>query len=371
MAEQRKIRVAVVFGGRSTEHEISCVTAGGVISAIDTDRYEIVPIGITRAGEWTLSSAELERLAIVDGRLPEVDGSGPRLAVPFSGAADLMVLADGEAPRPLGGIDVVLPLLHGPLGEDGTVQGLFEMMDVRYAGAGVFASAASMDKIFMKTLFTGHGIPTGRYVAVPDRAWRGERKRVLDDIAELGDTLFVKPARGGSSMGITRVADAADTDAVVAAIESARAHDPKVIVEAAVPGREIECGVLESLDGGAPETSLPAEIHVAEGFDFYDFQAKYLSTSTLTIPADLPAEVVAEIRREAARTFEALGCEGLARVDFFYGDDGRVYVNEINTLPGFTPSSAFPQMWAASGVDYPALVDRIIQTGLRRAPGLR
>jgi len=371
MAEQRKIRVAVIFGGRSAEHGISCVTAGGVISAIDTEKYDIVPIGIARDGAWLLTSADPADLAIVDGRLPEVGAaSGPELAVPFSGATDLIVL-DGDTPRRLGGFDVALPLLHGPLGEDGTVQGLFEMMDARYAGAGVFASAASMDKVFMKALFTGHAIPTGSYVAVPERAWRGERKRVLDDIAELGGTVFVKPARGGSSVGISKVADAADAETVTAAVEEARRHDPKVIVEAAITGREVECGVLESVDGGAPDVSLPAEIHVADGFDFYDFEAKYLSTSSLTIPAELPAEVIAEIRREAARTFEALGCEGLARVDFFYGDDGRIYVNEINTLPGFTASSAFPQMWAATGIDYPLLVDRMIETALRRAPGLR
>ncbi|GAA4891019.1 D-alanine--D-alanine ligase family protein [Streptomonospora salina] len=367
MAEQRKIRVAVIFGGRSPEHEISCVTAGGVISAIDTDRYEIVPVGIARDGSWVLYSADPAQLAIVDGRLPEVDASGSEVSVPFDGGGDLLV-DDGDGPRRLGGIDVALPLLHGPLGEDGTVQGLFEMMGIPYVGAGVFASAASMDKVFTKTLFTGHGIPTGSYVAVPDRAWRTERKRVLDDIAELDGTVFVKPARGGSSVGISKVGEAADPEAVTAAVEEARRHDTKVIVEAAVSGREVECGVLESPDGGAPDVSQPAEIHVADGYDFYDFEAKYLSSSSLTIPAALPAEVVAEIRREAARTFEALGCAGLARVDFFYADDGRVYVNEINTMPGFTPSSAFPQMWAEAGLDYPSLVDRMIRAALDRGP---
>ncbi|GAB3452789.1 D-alanine--D-alanine ligase family protein [Streptomonospora sediminis] len=373
MAEQRKIRVAIIFGGRSSEHAISCITAGGVLSAIDTAHYDVVPIGIARDGTWVLCPADPGRLAVVDGKLPEVDSSGPQLAVPFSGATDLIVLeGDGEGGGTrLGGFDVVLPLLHGPFGEDGTIQGLFEMMDARYAGAGVFASAAAMDKVFMKTLFTGNGIPTGSYVAVPDRAWRTERKRVLDDIAELGGTVFAKPARGGSSLGIGKVGDASDGDAVSAAIEEARRYDPKVIVEAAVAGREIECGVLEPVDGGPPDVSVPAEIHVAEGLEFYDFQAKYLSADCLSVPADLPEEVTAEIRREAARTFDALGCEGLARVDFFYGDDGRVYVNEINTMPGFTPSSAFPQMWAATGLAYPALVDRMIRTGLDRAPGLR
>ncbi|WP_067966879.1 D-alanine--D-alanine ligase family protein [Nocardiopsis trehalosi] len=371
MAEQRKIRVAVVFGGRSSEHEISCVTAGGVISVIDTDRYEVVPIGITRDGTWVLESGDTDRLAIDQGRLPVVDASGTALALPFDSRADLLVLEPGAVPHRLGEVDVILPLLHGPFGEDGTIQGLFEMMGARYAGAGVLASAAAMDKVLMKALLRGSGIRSGEYVAVTDGRWRRERKRVLDDIAELGATLFVKPARAGSSVGISKVADASDTDAVVAAIEAAREHDPKVIVEAAIAGREIECGVLESLDGGAPDVSLPAEIHVAEGFDFYDFEAKYLSTSSLTIPADLPADAIEDIRRLAARTFEAVGCEGLARVDFFYGDDGEVYVNEINTMPGFTPSSAFPQMWAATGVDYPTLVDRILRTALTRPPGLR
>ncbi|MDA8372015.1 MAG: D-alanine--D-alanine ligase [Nocardiopsaceae bacterium] len=371
MAEQRKIRVAVVFGGRSSEHEISCVTAGGVISVIDTDRYEVLPIGITREGGWVLTSSDSEQLAITEGRLPTVEGDGTRLALPFDESAELLIVEPDAVPRRLGQVDVVLPLLHGPFGEDGTIQGLLEMMGARYAGAGVFASAASMDKVFMKAILAGHGIRTGAYVAVTDREWRRERKRVLDDIAELGGTLFVKPARAGSSVGISKVGDAADTDAVIAAIEAAREHDPKVIAEVAVSGREIECGVLESADGGAPDVSLPAEIHVAEGFEFYDFTAKYLSTSSLTIPARLPAEAVEEIRRLAGRTFEAVGCEGLARVDFFYGDDGEIYVNEINTMPGFTPSSAFPQMWAATGVDYPNLVDRIIQTALEREPGLR
>ncbi|GAA3750451.1 D-alanine-D-alanine ligase [Spinactinospora alkalitolerans] len=371
MAEQQKTRVAVVFGGRSSEHEISCVTAGSVLSVIDTDRYEIVPIGITRAGNWMLTSAEPERLAITDGRLPAVEEAGSALALPFDTDSTFLEVHPGAAPQALGRVDVVLPLLHGPFGEDGTIQGLFEMMGARYAGAGVFASAASMDKVFMKALLAGQGLKTGRYVAVGDRAWQRERKRILDDVAELGGAVFVKPARAGSSIGITKVRDAADTDAVTAAIEAAREHDPKVIVEAGISGREVECGVLESLDGGAPDVSLPAEIHVAEGFDFYDFEAKYLSSSSLTIPADLPTDVTERIRLLAAETFEAMGCEGLARVDFFYGDDGEVYVNEINTLPGFTPASAFPQMWAATGLDYAALVDRLIQTALRRGTGLR
>ncbi|MFL1430918.1 MULTISPECIES: D-alanine--D-alanine ligase family protein [unclassified Nocardiopsis] len=373
-SEQRRIRVAVVFGGRSSEHEISCVTAGSVLSVIDHDRYEVVPVGITKTGNWVLTSGDPERLRIEEGTkaLPTVSEEGGReLALPFDAAGQLMVVDPAEGPSRLAEVDVVLPLLHGPFGEDGTIQGLFEMMGVRYAGAGVFSSAAAMDKVFMKAILTGNGIPTSDYVAITDRRWRTERKKVLDDIAELGETVFVKPARAGSSVGISKVRDSSDTDAVVAAIEAAREHDPKVLVEAQVIGREIECGVLESEDGGTPDVSFPAEVHVAEGFDFYDFEAKYLSTSGLTIPAEIPEEVTARLRGLAAEVFEAMGCEGLARVDFFYTKDGEVLVNELNTMPGFTPASAFPQMWAATGVDYATLVDRMITTALRRSPGLR
>ncbi|SHJ59874.1 D-alanine-D-alanine ligase [Nocardiopsis flavescens] len=373
-SEQRRIRVAVVFGGRSSEHEISCVTAGSVLSVIDHDRYEVVPVGITKSGNWVLTSGDPERLRLREGAeaLPTVaEGEGRNLALPFDSAGRLMVVDPAEGPSRLAEVDAVLPLLHGPFGEDGTIQGLFEMMGVRYAGAGVFSSAAAMDKVFMKAILTGNGIPTSDYVAVTDRRWRTERKKVLDDIAELGATVFVKPARAGSSVGISKVGDSSDTDAVVAAVEAAREHDPKVLVEAQVVGREIECGVLEAEDGGAPDVSFPAEVHVAEGFDFYDFEAKYLSTSGLTIPARIPEDVTARLRGLAADVFEAMGCEGLARVDFFYTEDGEVLVNELNTMPGFTPASAFPQMWAATGLDYAALVERMITTALRRSPGLR
>ena len=372
-SEQRKIRVAVVFGGRSSEHEISCVTAGSVLSVIDRDRYEVVPVGVTRTGNWVLTSGDTERLRLdpAGGSLPSVPEDGAGLALPFDKAGELIVVDPEKGPERLAGVDVVLPLLHGPFGEDGTIQGLFEMMGVRYAGAGVFSSAASMDKVFMKAMLRGNGIPTSDYVSITDRQWRHERKKVLDDIAELGATVFVKPARAGSSVGISKVNDSSDTDAVVAAVEAAREHDPKVLVEAQVVGREIECGVLEAEDGGVPEVSLPAEIHVAEGFEFYDFEAKYLSTSSLTIPARIPEEVTARLRAMAADVFEAMGCEGLARVDFFYTDSGDILVNELNTMPGFTPASAFPQMWSASGVDYAELVERMISTALRRSPGLR
>ncbi|NKZ04840.1 D-alanine--D-alanine ligase family protein [Actinomadura latina] len=373
MSQVSKIRVAVVFGGRSSEHAISCVTAGAVMAAIDRDRYEVVPIGIARDGRWVLPPADL-RLAIEDGRLPEVTGAGGVLALPFDpDSRGLMVVQPGEIPEPLAEVDVVLPLLHGPYGEDGTIQGLLDLAGVRYVGAGVLASAVGMDKGYMKLVWQARGLPVGPYVLVGDREWRRERKRKIDEIKELGladgTPVFVKPARAGSSMGISRVTGEADLEA---AVDAAREHDPKVIVEAAIEGREIECGVLQGEDDGPAEASLPAEVLTSGEQDFYDFETKYLDGATrMEIPPALPPAAIEEVRRVAVQAFEALDCEGLARVDFFHTPDGRWILNEINTMPGFTPASAFPQMWAATGLGYAALVDRLIQTALKRSTGLR
>jgi D-alanine--D-alanine ligase len=243
----------------------------------------------------------------------------------------------------------------------------------------VFASAAGMDKEYMKLILAARGLPIGRYVVVQDRQWRGltglggvdgERKRILDEIAELGWPVFVKPARGGSSIGISRVDGPGDS--LTEAIEAAREHDPKVLVEAVVDGMEIECAVLEGIDGGPPEASVPAQVLLDAHSEFYDFGAKYLATSThMAIPAPLPAPATDQIRRLACAAFDAISCEGLARVDFFYTPAGEVVINEINTMPGMTPSSAFPLMWAATGLPLPQLVDRIIQTALQKRSGLR
>jgi D-alanine-D-alanine ligase len=373
---QRKIRVAVVFGGRSTEHAISCASAGLVLSAIDRERYEVLPIGITTDGRWVLTSGDPARLALSGGPLPSVESVATPGAeiTPRTGAGGgaLQVSTPGQVPRDLGEVDVVLPLLHGTYGEDGTLQGLLEMTGTAYVGAGVFASAAGMDKEYMKLIMSARGLPVARYVVVRDRDWSsgpGERKRVLDEIAELGWPVFVKPARGGSSIGITRVTGPADLEG---AIEAARAHDPKVLAEAAVDGMEIECAVLEGLDGGPPEASVPGQVVIDERSPFYDFAAKYLdSATTMTIPAPIPAAAAEAIRRLACAAFDAISCEGLARVDFFYTPAGAVLVNEINTMPGMTPASAFPMMWAASGLPLPQLIDRMIQTALRRRPGPR
>jgi D-alanine-D-alanine ligase len=368
----RKPRVAIVFGGRSSEHAISCVTAGSVLDAIDRTAYDVVPIGIATDGRWVLESGDTERLRITGpDRLPEVDGDRAAIALlREQGSTDLVVHEPAQPPQTLGEVDVVFPLLHGPWGEDGTIQGMFEMAAVRYVGAGVLASAVGMDKAYAKIVLRDAGLPVLPAEMVTAREWYRDPDGVRHRVAELGFPLFVKPARAGSSMGISKVHDASELDA---AIEEAHRHDPKALVErAAIGAREVECGVLEALDG-TPETSLPAEVKVGGGHEFYDFAAKYLPEehTELDIPADLPDEVATEVREMAARAFTALGCEGLARVDFFVMPDGSLVVNELNTMPGFTPTSMYPRMWAAAGVDYPALVDRLIQLALQRSTGLR
>jgi D-alanine-D-alanine ligase len=364
-------RVAVVFGGRSTEHAVSCVSAGSVLAAIDRDRYDVVPVGISREGRWVLAGEELQHLAITGGDLPEVPGEGA--AVVLSGDPThrgLAVHEAGRVPEELGEVDVVLPLLHGPYGEDGTLQGLLELAGVPYVGSGVFASAAAMDKGHMKMLLQGAGLPVGPYAVIAPRQWATDRAAVRETVAALGYPVFVKPARAGSSVGITKVLGPGVLDE---AIESARGHDPRVVVEAMVEGREIECGVLEGVAGGPPEASVPGEVVVGGEHEFYDFAAKYLPDegTDLIVPADLPDAVAKEVQDLACQAFEALACEGLARVDFFVTPDGSVVVNEVNTMPGFTPVSMFPLMWQASGLDYPALVDRLVQTALARPIGLR
>ncbi len=360
-------RVAVVFGGRSSEHAISCVTAGSVLRAIDQDRYEVVPIGISRDGQWVLHEKDHQSLALTDGRLPEVE---PGKAVVALSGNELVVSEPGDVPRALGTVDVVFPLLHGPWGEDGTIQGLLETAGLRYVGAGVLASAAGMDKQFMKLLFQAQGLPVTPYTVITARDWERDRSACEETVAALGFPVFVKPARGGSSFGISKVDS---PDRLAAAVAEAQRYDPKVLVEAYAAGaREIECGVLETLDGDA-EASVPAEIGVGGDHEFYDFEAKYLSeeTTQLDIPAELPEETAERVRSLAVRAFRAVGCEGLARVDFFVLPQGGVVINEINTMPGFTPTSVFPRAWAASGLPYPELVDRLIRLALNRPAGLR
>jgi D-alanine-D-alanine ligase len=364
-----KPRVAVVFGGRSAEHGVSCLTAGSVLGAIDRDRYDVVPVGISTAGQWVLETDSGERLAITGDTLPEVDEKAPAVVLSNS---ELVVTEAGEVPRVLGEVDVVFPVLHGPFGEDGTIQGLLEMAGVRYVGAGVLASAVGMDKHYMKVVFQAVGLPVTPYAVFTANQWGSDRSACKESAAALGYPLFVKPARAGSSFGITKAHGPDELDDAVA---EAQRHDPKVLVEAFAGGaREIECGVLQSLDGdGPPEASVVAEIKVGGGHEFYDFAAKYLpeQATELDVPARVGDDVSERVRGLAIRAFQAIGAEGLARVDFFVMPDGAVVINEINTMPGFTPTSVFPRMWAATGLDYPALVDRLITMAARRPLGLR
>jgi D-alanine-D-alanine ligase len=362
----------ILFGGRSGEHGISVATAGGVLGAIDREKYEVVPVGITRDGQWVVADDDAGRWAIADGRVPEVPAAPGEVVLPLrAGSRDVRVIEAGQVPSVLGEVDVVFPLLHGPYGEDGTVQGLLELADVRYVGSGVLASAVGMDKHFMKMVFAGHGLPIGPYTVIRPGEWDTRRDEVLSEVAALGLPLFVKPARAGSSLGVSRVDSLYDMDA---AVRAAAEHDPKVIVEAGIEGREIECAVLGGRAGKRPRASLPGEIEVTAGdHDFYDFEAKYLAEADveLSCPASLPDHVIKEIQEVAIRTFEAVGAEGLSRVDVFVGPDERVVVNEINTMPGFTPFSMYPRMWAASGLPYPELIDELIQLALERPVGLR
>ncbi|ACZ31303.1 D-alanine/D-alanine ligase [Xylanimonas cellulosilytica DSM 15894] len=377
MSEQpspaRKTRVALLFGGRSGEHAISAATAAGVLRAIDRDVYDVVPVGITRDGRWVVAADEPERWEITDGRLPEVtsdDGAEVVLSL-TAGERTLRVLEPGQVPGVLGEVDVVFPLLHGPFGEDGTLQGLLELADVHYVGAGVLASAVGMDKHFMKLVLEGQGLPVGPYTVILPRDWETRREEATAAVARLGLPVFVKPARAGSSLGITRVDDLADLPAAVA---EAQRHDPKVIVEQGIEGREVECAVLGGRSGLPARASLPGEIVVDHGAHaFYDFEAKYLDESAVQLrcPADLPDKVVAQVRSIAVRTFDAVGAEGLSRVDVFVTPDERVIVNEINTMPGFTPFSMYPRMWEATGLTYPQLIDELIQLALERPTGLR
>ncbi|QUR69649.1 D-alanine--D-alanine ligase family protein [Mycobacterium spongiae] len=368
-----RVRVAVVFGGRSNEHAISCVSAGSILRNLDPRRFDVTAIGITAKGSWVLTDGNPDALAIADRQLPEVTSeSGKELVLPVdpARAGQLVSLSPAAPPTAgevLGSVDVVFPVLHGPYGEDGTIQGLLELAGVPYVGAGVLASATGMDKEFTKKLLAAEGLPVGAHVVLrPSRPTLNAEER-----ARLGLPAFVKPARGGSSIGVNRVSS---WDQLPAAIADARSHDPKVIVEAAVTGRELECGVLELPDGTVQASTL-GEIRVAgvRGREdpFYDFATKYLDDAAeLDVPAKVDDDVADLTRQLAIKAFRAIDCQGLARVDFFLTDDGPV-INEINTMPGFTTTSMYPRMWAASGVDYPTLLATMVDTALARGVGLR
>ncbi|KHL12031.1 UNVERIFIED_CONTAM: D-alanine--D-alanine ligase [Mumia flava] len=354
----------LVFGGRSSEHEVSCMTAREVMAALDPARYEVVPVGITRDGTWVLQPDGVG--AAEPGALPTVRPSGPQVAL---AGTTLLRLDDDGAWRPYARLDVALPLLHGPWGEDGTIQGLFEMAGLRYVGSGVLGSALAMDKAVAKVAFAAAGLPQLPYAVVTAEQWKDDPAAVRETVASLHYPVFVKPSRAGSSFGGTLVPS---DDGLSEAIATAQEFDPKVVVESAVEAREIECGVLQQVDGTLRAGAV-GEIAVdhGAGHAFYDFDAKYVDgTSANLIPAALDDEQREQVRRMALRAFRALGCEGLARVDFFLVE-GRFYLNEVNTMPGFTPFSMYPAIWGASGVDYPTLVAALLEQALARPAGMR
>ncbi|GAB2699931.1 D-alanine--D-alanine ligase family protein [Microbacterium marinum] len=351
--------VVLLFGGRSSEHSISSATAGGVLRAIDRDRFRVIPVGITRDGAFVLEDDDPDKFALDPNRLPEVADNGTRIIWPDSTLTrQLQVRHPDGRVESLGDVDVVFPILHGRFGEDGTVQGFLELIDLPYVGAGLLMSAIGMDKHTTKSILHAAGVPVVPWVTVT----RADLDRTPDlwerRIRALGLPAFVKPARAGSSVGVSKVSDWSELDAALA---TAFAEDDTVLVEQGVSGREVECGVLQGRDGGVPRVSVAGEI-VVSGRDFYDFEAKYLNADgvDLVCPADLHEGELAEMQRIAARAFEAVGGQGLSRVDFFYTGT-EFFVNEVNTMPGFTPISMFPTCWIASGMSYPELITELIE----------
>ena len=358
-----RLRIGVLFGGRSGEHEVSLQSARAVMAALEQAGHEVVPIGITREGRWLVGGDPLRALSS-----GELTSERPATMLPEPGRRGLVRVADPEkgleplnGPPAMGSLDVIFPVLHGTFGEDGTVQGLFELASVPYAGAGVLGSALGMDKIVQKTLWRGLGLPVVDFMSVQRRDLERDPDNVLERIeAELDYPCFTKPANLGSSVGVSKARNRAELEA---GLRVAARYDAKLLVERGVDARELEVGVLGNDE---PMASVVGEI--LPGAEFYDYHAKYIDTgSQAIIPADVPAEVAEDVRTTAVRAFKAVEASGLARVDFFLerGTD-RLYLNEINTMPGFTRISMFPKLWEASGVPYAELVSRIAELGLER-----
>jgi D-alanine-D-alanine ligase len=351
---KKRLRVALLFGGKSAEHEISLISARNIFDALDKNKYDVVSIAIDKQGRWHLDQDARLLRASERTKVDFADSKGAAVVRPGEGSAP--VLRGGA---PLGAIDVVFPVLHGPFGEDGTVQGLLKLANLPFVGAGVLGSAVGMDKDVMKRLLRDARIPIAGFLAFS----RVEQSaiRFAQVKKKLGLPLFVKPANLGSSVGISKVGRRSE---FAAAVRLAFRYDHKVIIEEGIEGREIECSVLGN---EKPVASLPGEIVVQR--EFYSYDAKYLDDqgARLEIPARLPAKTIKEIQRTAVRAYRALCCEGMARVDFFLRHNGRLLVNEINTIPGFTKISMYPKMWEASGLSYPRLIDRLITLALERA----
>ena len=349
-------RVAIICGGRSSEHEISCISAAGVLSAIDRTKYQPILIGISKNGRWFLLP-ENHSLALTDGVLPTIPEDGISVALSVDGFS-----AGGKNLD----IDIAFPLLHGPYGEDGTIQGLLEIADIPYVGSGVLASAVAMDKSFAKPIFASHGIKVAAGFVVRQKEWQQDSAAIQKAADQLGYPVFVKPARGGSSRGTTKVKSAAD---FAGALAEAYKFDTKALIEQEIRGAEIECAVLD-IDG-RPKASLVGQIRIDSKFEFYDFEAKYLDgATTIELPAPIDQKISDEIREKAIDAFISLGCSGLARVDFFLTANDEVIINELNTMPGFTATSVFPKMWAATGVAYTDVISHLLKSALTRNNGV-
>lgn len=357
MTEQRKIRVGIVFGGQSAEHEISILSARNVLAALDPARFEPVLIGIDKRGRWLMQDAQRLLASARDPRLVSIeDGTPAGLPATFAAPA----VRDGAA---VPAIDVIFPVLHGTLGEDGAVQGLLEVAGVPYVGAGILGSAIGMDKDVMKRLLRDAGIPVTDFLTVRRNRFEADPPRACREVAALGLPLFIKPANAGSSVGITKVRAAADIEK---ALRHAFDFDQKALAEAAVDGREIELAVL---GGNPPTVSVPGEIIIEHADGFYSYDAKYIDEQGVRfeLPARLPQEQRSRAQAVALQTFEVLECEGMARVDLFLNTSGDFLVNEINTLPGFTAISMYPKLWAISGIEQTELITRLIDLALERA----
>lgn len=356
-----KQTVAVLFGGRSSEHSVSAVTAQGVLREIDRDRFNVIPIGITREGVFVLEQDDPGKYAFDADAMPEVLDNGKRILWPMPGEPRELRVRTYDGVQSLGELDVVLPLIHGVQGEDGTLQGFFETLEIPYAGAGVIDSAICIDKHFTKMALASAGLAVAPGITVTADAWDTDPAAIRSAIAPLGVPVFVKPANAGSSVGVSKVDDLAELEAALA---KGFAEDSKVLVEAAVVGREIEVAVLKTTQG--VRVSLPGEI-VLEAGHYYGFEEKYLggAGAEVVCPAELDDATIARVQQIGIEAFAAVGGQGLARVDVFLTATGEIIINELNTMPGFTPISMYPKCWVASGLSYSDLLSELIEVGLR------
>ena len=349
---RKKVRVGVLCGGRSSEHSISCLSGASLLAEIDREKFEPVPLGITQTGQWVYLEGLTEKLVISDGNLPTVPESAPPVTVNRDG-----IFANNKNLE----VDLIFPVLHGPYGEDGTVQGLLEMFDIPYVGAGVLASAIGMDKATCKRLFMEAGIPSVEFDVFYWSEWQGFKSEISARIQEeFTLPIFVKPSRAGSSNGISKVKSWSELDA---AVRLAKDFDEKLLIEAFAPGREVECGIL------GDRASRVGEIRILGNHEFYDFEAKYLDDSTeLIVPANIPAEIEKEIQQLALDAFALIDGKGIARVDFFLQENGEIILNEINTMPGFTATSMYPRLWSATGLAYKEVITKLIELVERAEP---